>query len=627
MVEYARAHRNLEFEIKGLFQQSHYQRNIRLDPQAALRVNLKAYAIMEQADHDPQVLWRICYNLGELYGSVQDYTNSLRYYQQADTLIQRGGTGMAPSSTNAYQAAIYQGIGNGYRHQTDYELARQYFQSALDKLQRSSIKSSQAFLNDDIGSLLQQQHRYAEAIEYRKKAEVIWMELNQSENLSITLGNLALCEAELNHPDAATAYARRVHNLPKAGLDGLKNSYLALYQVESIKQNWQRTLTYYERYIALRDSFGLIFDKQELYKIQSRFDLERIELKNQQARALQTKELERLHQQNEFDKFVAVTQQQRLADKASREKLKQLLAMQQLQERTRQQQARTQAEKNRRERFIQLLKITELNQNQYIENQARNALLVGVGLLLLLGGALLWSNRKLSQRNRELLTKSQLTQDITRKIQTTEITALRAQMNPHFIFNCLNSIQYFTARNDAEKASEYLTKFSRLIRLVLENSRSERVSLANELETLKLYMEMEAMRFHQKVRYQITVEAGIDTDTLEIPPLLLQPFVENAIWHGLMHKEEGGTVQIAVQQPQPNRLRIEIADNGIGRAKAAEYKSKSATKSKSFGMKMTAERIELINQLYQTHTQVVVDDLVDERGCSAGTRVTVDIPI
>jgi len=220
-----------------------------------------------------------------------------------------------------------------------------------------------------------------------------------------------------------------------------------------------------------------------------------------------------------------------------------------------------------------------------------------------------------------------LTNEFDQRIAQTEMAALRSQMNPHFIFNCLNSIQFFTAQNDAEKASAYLTKFSRLIRLVLENSKSERVTLANELETLRLYIEMEAMRFQQKVHYAIEVADSIDTDSIQMPPLLLQPFVENAIWHGLMHKEEGGTVRIVVQQPTEHLLHVEITDDGVGRQKAAEYKSKSATRSKSFGMKMTSERIELINQLYHTQTQVAIIDLVDVQGQAAGTKIVVEIPV
>ena len=217
--------------------------------------------------------------------------------------------------------------------------------------------------------------------------------------------------------------------------------------------------------------------------------------------------------------------------------------------------------------------------------------------------------------------------ELQQKISQTEITALRAQMNPHFIFNCLNSIQLFTAQNEAEKASEYLSKFSRLIRLVLENSRSEKVTLENELETLRLYIEMEAMRFKGKVSYHINIAEGIDTGYIQIPPLLVQPFVENAIWHGLMHKEEGGIVKVEVTQPNENLLHIEISDDGIGREKAAEFKSKSATVNKSFGMKVTNERIELINQLYKSTTKVQVFDLNNQQGQATGTKVVVEIPI
>ncbi len=213
------------------------------------------------------------------------------------------------------------------------------------------------------------------------------------------------------------------------------------------------------------------------------------------------------------------------------------------------------------------------------------------------------------------------------KLSETEMLALRSQMNPHFIFNCLNSIQYFTAQNDADTASNYLTKFSRLIRLVLENSRSERVTLANELETLRLYIDMEVMRFQHKVRYSIIVEPTVEVESIQIPPLLIQPFVENAIWHGLMHKPEGGSVTVQVQQPQDHLLEVSITDDGVGRTKAAEYKSKSATSHKSFGMKMTAERIDLINQMYHTDTQVHINDLTDAAGQSIGTRVLVTIPI
>ena len=286
-----------------------------------------------------------------------------------------------------------------------------------------------------------------------------------------------------------------------------------------------------------------------------------------------------------------------------------------------------QEEKDKQQTQINLLQNKEIQQERTLQKRTQNFLWVGLGLFILTGAGLLWYNRKLRLKNKDLEEKNEIIKEVTRKIQATEITALRAQMNPHFIFNCLNSIQLFTAQNEAEKASEYLSKFSRLIRLVLENSRSEKVTLENELETLRLYIEMEAMRFKGKVAYHINIAENIDSSFIQIPPLLVQPFVENAIWHGLMHKEAGGTIGVEVTQPNENLLHIEISDDGIGREKAAEFKSKSATINKSFGMKVTNERIELINQLYNSTTKVQVFDLNNQQGEAAGTKVVVEIPI
>jgi len=221
----------------------------------------------------------------------------------------------------------------------------------------------------------------------------------------------------------------------------------------------------------------------------------------------------------------------------------------------------------------------------------------------------------------------QLQTTFEHQIAETQMTALRAQMNPHFIFNCLNSIKLYTLENNAEAASEYLTKFSQLIRLVLENSHADKVTLGKELETLKLYIELEAMRFKDKVTYEINVEADVDLQYVEIPPLLLQPYVENAIWHGLMHKKEGGIIKIDVVQLSEHLLQIDITDNGIGRDAANTIKSKSATRQKSFGLQITSERIHMINQLYQLNTDVNIVDLKDELQNAAGTKVIIQIPI
>jgi sensor histidine kinase YesM len=221
----------------------------------------------------------------------------------------------------------------------------------------------------------------------------------------------------------------------------------------------------------------------------------------------------------------------------------------------------------------------------------------------------------------------QVQSSFEQKIAETEMTALRAQMNPHFIFNCLNSIKLYTLEHNSTAAAEYLTKFSQLIRLVLENSRAEIITLQKELETLRLYIDLEAMRFKDKVKYQINVSPDIDQQYTELPPLLIQPYVENAIWHGLMQKKEGGNIVVNITQPTESTLLVEITDDGVGREQAALYKSKSATKQKSFGLKMTSERIEMINQVYAINATVEVVDLKDSLHNACGTKVIIKIPV
>jgi LytS/YehU family sensor histidine kinase len=237
------------------------------------------------------------------------------------------------------------------------------------------------------------------------------------------------------------------------------------------------------------------------------------------------------------------------------------------------------------------------------------------------------SNKLEEIKNKQAIKKnSEELQHTLDLLKGAQLEALRSQMNPHFIFNCLNSIKLYTTQNDTVAASNYLTKFSKLIRMALENSRNETITLAAELEALELYIEMEAMRFKEKLQYTIDVSSNVDSEFIEISPLLLQPYVENAIWHGLMHKEEGGYIHINVGLvPQKHILIITIKDNGIGREKSAKLKSKTAMAQKSFGTKVTGERLDLINQIYKTGASVLTEDVM-ENDEVAGTLVTIKIP-
>jgi tetratricopeptide (TPR) repeat protein len=207
-----------------------------------------------------------------------------------------------------------------------------------------------------------------------------------------------------------------------------------------------------------------------------------------------------------------------------------------------------------------------------------------------------------------------------------EIQALRSQMNPHFIFNCLNAINRFILSHETEAASDYLTKFSRLMRMIMNHSRHSVISLAEELEVLQLYLDMEKLRFKDAFDYIIVQDEEIDASDIHIPPLLLQPFVENAVWHGLMHKTERGLLTVSLH-PDNDILCCIIQDNGIGREKARTLKSKSAQKHKSMGLQITAERLTLLTGNGSPGHFFDIEDLYDEEGRPAGTKVVLKIRV
>ena len=217
--------------------------------------------------------------------------------------------------------------------------------------------------------------------------------------------------------------------------------------------------------------------------------------------------------------------------------------------------------------------------------------------------------------------------DTQQKMTEVEMQALRAQMNPHFIFNCLNSINRYIVKSDQATASLYLTKFAKLIRLILDNSNSKNVVLSHEIEALKLYIDMEALRFDKKFSYTIDIDDNVNADSLEVPPLIIQPYVENAIWHGLLHKNNLGQLHIHLSLPTENILQCIIEDDGIGREKAKELKSKSATTKKSLGMKLTENRLSLLNKYSELNARIEIIDLYTQEREPAGTKVILTIPV
>ena len=271
------------------------------------------------------------------------------------------------------------------------------------------------------------------------------------------------------------------------------------------------------------------------------------------------------------------------------------------------------------------------------ESLLKNILIAGVLATLLLG-IFIFRNiilkRKTEKNKREIAENELMLQkleyektnaELHKHATELEMQALRAQMNPHFIFNSLNSINRFILQNNKEQASAYLTKFSKLVRMILQNSQALMITLESELESLELYLDLEALRFDNHFAYTIKLSDEIDAEMLKVPPLIIQPYVENAIWHGLMHKEEKGQLDIEINM-ENNFLFIRITDDGVGRKQSATHNSSYATKHKSVGLKITAERIAKIQISDASKSPVEIKDLIYADGSAAGTEVIIKIP-
>lgn len=203
------------------------------------------------------------------------------------------------------------------------------------------------------------------------------------------------------------------------------------------------------------------------------------------------------------------------------------------------------------------------------------------------------------------------------------LKSLRSQMNPHFIFNALNSVNSFIATNDERTANKYLSDFSQLMRAVLENSEEDFISLEKEIKLLELYTKLEHFRFKDKFDYNITVDKNVKVNEFQIPPMLLQPYIENAVWHGLRYKTEKGKLDINIAQKSKEELTITIVDDGVGREKSKALKTENQQKQNSKGMGNIKKRVSILNEMYKDKVDVFIDDYQQLE--DTGTKVVVTL--
>lgn len=289
--------------------------------------------------------------------------------------------------------------------------------------------------------------------------------------------------------------------------------------------------------------------------------------------------------------------------------------------------------------------ITALEQeNKLKKSQAANQRvlifsLAGVLFLLLIIGWIVANNRKkrkqvelemaaqrISYEDALLKEKDEkMLSDFNKQLAEVQLTALNAQMNPHFIFNCMNSIQKYILKNEKSKALDFLQHFSELMRLVLDNSSKNKIGLDEELSMLEKYIQLEQQRLDFMFDYKLNVAQGLQTDFYEIPAMIIQPYVENAIWHGLMNKQGKGLLIVSFELKE-NFIKCIVEDNGVGRKMAGEMEQYQSPKRKSYGMSISRKRIELLKKENVLIPEVVIEDLKKENAEPTGTRVIINIP-
>lgn len=257
------------------------------------------------------------------------------------------------------------------------------------------------------------------------------------------------------------------------------------------------------------------------------------------------------------------------------------------------------------------------NENELVKSKLeRNQKIFWYSLigLIIISGAILTLNR-----HRQLKQEKQ--------ILTLEQDMLRSQMNPHFIFNSLNSIKLYIINNEKENAVYYLNKFSKLIRKILIASTEKEISLEDELDTMRLYMNIENIRFSNEIDFEINVAENINTSSVRVPSMILQPFLENALWHGLSSKKENKEIRLAVTKTSNDYVTISISDNGIGRKASDKINRSKVLKRKSLGISLTKARLANFSKDYANPYKMHIEDLFDNVGNATGTKVIIDIPI
>ncbi len=587
-------------------------------------------------------------NIGTIYEATGEFDKALECYSQAYKLDStnsnfEGMNNSAPNIGNIhlkkgeYPEAIFyfkeglilaselnddigvlgalNNLGLAYYRISDYKQASAFYIQALELTEEIKSVYYSTFMLNNLGTLHNDWGNLTKALDYFQKSKKLSKVSENIQNYVYASQNIGLIYNNLNKIDSALFY---LNDALKSALEindtyiqasiysNMGNSYQA-------RNNFKKANEYFIKSLSIRKEQSLVDDIAI-----SHYQLARNAF-------LQDKLSEALNYSLECNKIVidkrtAIDNYKLLADiNESMNKPISALEYYKLHTQLKDsvftsdkhihiQNLQTQYETEKRESQIQSLKTTTKSQKVLQKKTILiSSLAIAILLLLLLIGVFVFQQRRLRTE---------------KTIAVTEQKLLRSQMNPHFIFNALSAIQNFIMSNDALTASSYLSRFAKLMRSILTSSRNEFISLSSEIEMLTTYLDLQKLRLGNKLTYHITVPDSVEVDELKVPPMIAQPFVENAVEHGILKKDsKQGEIRIAYIQNESNLL-IKIEDNGIGREEAKKTKN---NEHKSYATKITNERLKIHGADFK-NASIEITDLYDNSN-PTGTNIVIKLPL
>lgn len=531
-------------------------------------------------------------NIGSVLYFLNDFEETIKYYSLALEICNE-------LKDYSRTMILYINIGNVYLIKGDLDTGLEYYLEAIEINKKVDNKNFLADNYNNIGLIYEAQEKYEKAIEMFEKSLLIKEELNDKTGITNAYKNLGLTNIRLkNHEEARIYIYKGIEIAKEIGSKYLiAGLYKDLYSLDTLTEDFKSALLNFTTYSLYMDSMLNEANNEKISELKIKYET----LQKDNEIEMQKNAIEKNRIEINNQKMLNTQQLQEILI-LNKDKQLQRLELEFKEEELLRKQLELKDKKNKIEIVVleNELKKKEIDQQKFTKKVMTYSY-ISTFLFLVFFGAFIFRKR---------------TQDHKHKLVNLELNALKAQIKPHFIFNALNSISNLIHRNEKDKANELLVKFSKLMRTILRNSLTENVSLSDEISSLKRYLDIEKESLKDKFTYSIQVDPAIDQENTQIGSLLLQPFIENAIWHGISPKEGNGHINLEIFKKK-NHLFCIIEDNGVGRKSSNLSKDGSLIENQSLGIKITQKRIELLSK---NKCKLNFIDL------SNGLRVEISIP-